>query len=207
MTIRNSRIVGSAFHVVNVADGVTGTRIEHVEIDGKGTAGTAGSNGIYGQVTVVAANIFGVENAVVPSSGSTIRDSWVHNLRSGGDPHYDGIQVDGARSNITIEHNTIDMRELPSTGAVMLDNYFGALDNVTVNNNRLMGGGWTTYLDARFGRPGYPGKGGAVTNIRYTNNRICCGQWGYASIDTFSGDSLTGTGNVDDATGRAIPQP
>jgi hypothetical protein len=207
VTIRNTRINGSAFDIVTVADGITGARLENVEINGRGTSGTAGSNGLYGRATVVAADITGVENGIVPSSGSTIRDSWIHNLKSGGDPHYDGIQVDGARSNITIEHNTVDMRELLSTGAVMLDNYFGPLDNVTVNDNRLIGGGWTAYLDARFGRPGYSGTGGAVTNIRYTNNRICCGQWGYASVDIFAGDSLTWTGNVDDETGRAIPQP
>ncbi len=197
VTIRNSRITGSGYHIVTVDDGFTGARLENVEINGKGTSGTAGSNGLYGSATVIAANIHGVENGVVPSSGSVIRDSWIHNLKSGGDPHYDGIQIDGDRSNILLEHNLVDMRELGSTATVMIDNYFGPVDNVTVNNNRLLGGGWTVYVDGRF-------NSSPITRVTYSNNRIGYGQWGYASVDVYD---PVWTGNVDDATGATIPQP
>jgi hypothetical protein len=197
VTIRNSRITGSGFHIVTVADGVTGARLENVEIDGKGKSGTAGSTGVYGRVTLVKANVYGVENGVQPSSGSVVRDSWFHGLNAPGSPHIDGIQIDGARSNILVEHNTVDMREWTQTAAVMIDNYFGPVDNVTVNNNRLLGGGYTTYVDGRF-------SGGSITNVAYTNNRIGGGHWGYASVDVY--DPIW-SGNVDAATGKTIPQP
>lgn len=199
VTIRNSKITASAYWVVVVDDDATGARLENVEIDGRGDAGTDGSNGIYGTATVIKANIHGVENGFQPSSGSVIRDSWVHGLDAPGSPHIDGIQIDGSRSNILIEHNTVDMREWTQTAAVMIDNVFGAVDNVTVNNNRLLGGGYTTYIDGTF-------NGSTITNVRYTNNRICCGEWGYKTISGMgAGDSYVWSGNVDDITGQPIP--
>ena len=50
----------------------------------------------------------------------------------------------------------------------MLDNYFSGLSNITVDGNRLVGGGYTVYLDGRFG-------GGTVddASIQITNNPHC----------------------------------
>lgn len=208
--IRNSKIVsGSDYHVVKIDDYKTGVRLENVEIDGLGKAGTAGADAIYGPATIIAANIHGVENGIQPDAVTVLRDSWIHDLDSPGSPHIDGVQIDGGRSDITIEHNTIDLRGWTQTAAVMIDNYFGPVNNVTVNNNRLLGGGYTTYIDARFGRtqPADDTGGGPITNVRYTNNRIGYGQWGPALIATQSQDSYVWSGNVDDKTGAAIPAP
>ncbi len=49
----------------------------------------------------------------------------------------------------------------------MLDNYWGPIDQVKIDNNLLVGGGYTVYLDeVAQGQPG----GGPVTNVSFTNN-------------------------------------
>jgi hypothetical protein len=74
----------------------------------------------------------------------------------------------------------------------MIDNYFGPANNIVVDNNRLLGGGYTVYSDGRF-------TGGPITGVQYTNNRIGYGQWGYALI---ANNDPVWSGNVDDATGK-----
>lgn len=201
ITLKRSRIRdGGVFTIVKINDGVTGTIIEDCEIDGLGLSGTGGSFGIEGSATIRRCNIFGVENALVPTSGSVITDNYVHDLASPGeDPHYDCIQMDGGNhDNISIEHNTL-ICPPNQTAAVMIDNYFGSCSNITVNNNKLRGGSYTCYADAQF-----PG-GGTLTNIRYTNNRI--GGWQFGPFSINSTTLADGTGNVNDDTGNPIPPP
>ena len=190
VVVKRSKISSSSYNVIKVSDSATGVRIEDVEINGNKAA--EGSNGIYGPATVLRADIQGVENGLQPETGSVIQDSWIHDLGAAGRPHIDGIQIDGARSNITVRHNTVDLRGWTQTAAVMIDNYFGPANNIVVDNNRLLGGGYTVYSDGRF-------DGGAITNVKYTNNRIGYGQWGYALI---ANNNVTWSGNIDDATGR-----
>lgn len=195
VTIRRSRITGRGFALVRVADNATGVRIENVEIDGRGLSGEGNSMGVYGPATVVRSNIHGVENGITPFSGSVITDNYVHSLAAPGSPHYDGIQIDGGASNIRIERNTIDLHEHSQTSAVMIDNYFGPTDNILVNANRLLGGGYTVYSDGQF-------SGGPITNVTFSNNRLGRGYWGYASIVR---NTPVWTNNVDDVTGKIIP--
>ena len=99
-----------------------------------------------------------------------------------------------ALRNVTIEHNTVDLTGHDQTSAVMIDNYFGTIDNIVVNNNRLLGGGYTVYSDGQF-------TGGSITNVAFTGNRLGRGYWGYALIRN---NTAIWTNNVDDATGREI---
>ena len=150
--------------------------------------------GVMGPATVERSNIYGVENGITPFSGSVLRDNYVHHLAAPGSPHYDGIQIDGGIRNVTIEHNTVDLSGLDQTAAVMIDNYFGTIDNIVVNNNRLLGGGYTVYSDGQF-------TGGSITNVTFSNNRLGRGYWGYASIVK---NTPIWTNNVDDTAGAAV---
>lgn len=197
VTVQRSRITTNGYNVIEIADGVTGVTIQDVEIDGMGASGASGSNGIYGPAKVLRANIHGVENGIQPESGSVVQDSYIHAMVAPGDPHYDGIQIDGARSNIVLRHNTVDMRGLTQTSAVMIDNYFGPISNIAVDQNKLLGAGYVVYSDGRF-------SGGTISGVSFTNNRLGDGYWGYASIDVYN---PVWSGNVDNTTGAVIPQP
>lgn len=192
ITISRSRIRdGSSFYVVAVAEGVTGTVLRDCEINGFGAG--AGTTGVVGSVTIERCNIHGVENGVIPRSGSIIRDSWIHGLSASGVPHYDGVQMDGDQINVQIRHNTIEVPE--QTAAVMVNNFFGPIRNVVVDGNRLTGGTYAVYSDGQFG-------GGSIEGVSVINNWFGKSQYGYITVNN---NTLAAShGNVDEVTGRPI---
>jgi hypothetical protein len=199
VTFQSSRVTSNDFVVVRIQNGRTGVVIQDVEVNGVGT-GNDGDNGIAGEgATIRRVNIYNVENGLTPMSSNSpmlLEDSYIHDLKSSGEPHYDGIQIDGGLANITIRHNTVS-NPFGQTSAVMIDNWFGTIANVTVDNNRLMGGGYTVYSDGQF-------TGGSITGVSFTNNRLKKGQYGYSSIN--HNTNLTWSGNVDDVTGQPVSQ-
>ena len=76
----------------------------------------------------------------------------------------------------------------------MIDNFFSSVDNIVVDNNVLKGGGYTCYSDGQF-------SGGPVTNVKFTNNRIKKGHWGYLSVEK---NTPVWSGNTDFDTGKII---
>ncbi|MRK00829.1 hypothetical protein GEV27_04775 [Aeromicrobium sp. S22] len=192
VTIKNSRVAGGGFSVIQVKSGSKNVTITDVEIDGMGVQ--AGAMGIMGPATVTGADISGVENGLTPGSGSVLKGNYVHDLKSPGSPHYDGIQIDGGLSNITVTGNYVDLHEHSQTSAVMIDNYFGPISNIKVDGNRLIGGGYTVYSDGQF-------SGGPITGVSFTNNQLGKGRYGYASI---VGNDPVWSGNVDVETGETV---
>ena len=193
VTLQNSKVTASGWFVVKIASGVKGAVIQNCEINGTG-ANNDGQHGILGQGTFLRNNIYNVENGItLQESNTTIRDNYIHGLKASGSPHYDGIQIDGGVSNVTISHNTV-INDYNQTSAVMIDNYFGPISNIIVNNNRLVGGGYTVYDSAQF-------NSNPIAGVSITNNRLGKGQWGYTD---FNGTSPPFTGNADDVTGKPV---
>jgi hypothetical protein len=189
VTLENCKITSGAWAVVSIASGVTGAVVQNCEINGTGVS-TSGSIGIYGSGTFTGNNIYNVERGVAVakgSSGAVIENNYIHNLLASGSPGYDGIEIDGGVSNVTISHNTV-VNSHGQTSAIMIDNYFGAISNVSVDNNLLGGGGYTIYDYARF-------NSSPVTGVSITNNHLQSGQWGYTDI---AGTHPVYTGNVND---------
>lgn len=184
VTLVHCRITAASFSVVQIAPSVRGTIIKDSEINGVGS-GNDGSNGINGQGTFIGNNIYNVENGINVTGPSTIVNNYIHNLLASGSPHYDGIQIDGHVSNVMIGHNTI-INSHDQTSAIMIDNYFGPISNISVDNNIIVGGGYTVYSDGRF-------KGGLISGVSFTNNRMGVGQWGYRA---FMKNSPVWRGNV-----------
>src|SRR6202000_2775082 len=121
-----------------------------------------------------------------------IQDNYIHNLLASGSPHYDGIQIDGGVSNISIEHNTV-INNNSSVSAIMIDNYWGPISNISVDNNLLVGGGFTVYDAQQF-------SGGTISGVSFTNNHMGAGQYG---ITDFTVTNPTYTGNVNDGAALA----
>ncbi|MFB6452970.1 Ig-like domain-containing protein [Bradyrhizobium tunisiense] len=188
VTLENCKVTTDAFYAVRVATGVTGAVIQHNEINGVGT-GNDGDYGIMGQGTFIANNIYNVENGIGVDGGNTlIQDNYIHDMIASGSPHYDGISIDGKNYDITIRHNTV-INDHTQTAAIMIDNYFGPVSNVTVDNNLLYGGGYNIYSSAQF-------NGGSVTGVSITNNHMGGGYWGPTA---FTGNTPVYTGNVNDS--------
>jgi hypothetical protein len=188
-------VSGSNYGLISIKNGVTGAIIEDSELNGRGVSGgMSGSMGVIGPAKVLRNNIYGVENGVTPSSGSVIEDNYIHNLGAPGQPHYDGIQIDGNVSNVLIQGNTIDEHELYQTSCVMIDDYFGPISNIQVNSNRLSGAGYTVYSDGQFGN-------GSITGVQYTNNVFTAGSYGYALVRDYA---IVWSGNTDAASGETV---
>lgn len=168
VTMANVRLVSEApWHALRVMESATGFTLEDSEIDGAG--GTV--NGVYGFGTFLRNDIHGVDNGINVIAPSTIRDNYIHGFRTSTDGHYDGIEINGGH-DIQIVDNYI-VNEHDQTSAVMMNNEFSGLSNISIENNRLVGGGYTIYLDGRKG-------GGAVddASIRIIGNEIGGGRWG-----------------------------
>jgi hypothetical protein len=195
VTVRNTRVTSGAFWTVTIKDSAKNVTLENVTVDSKGMSGSEGSSGIVGPGTFKAVEVTGAENGFVPGSGSLITGSYVHDLNAPGSPHYDGIQIDGGLSNIRVENSTIDMSNHGQTSAVMVDNYFGAISNVVVDGNHLLGGGYTVYADGNFSSTS------KITGVKYINNKLGKGYYGYALLRNAD---VTWSGNVDDKTGKAV---
>jgi hypothetical protein len=186
--LRRCRVRSASAAVIKIKTGASGVIVEDCDIDGVGRDND-GCNGIQGSGVFRRNNIRHVENGVTPDGGgpTIIEDNYIHDLLASGSPHYDCIQIDGGVENIVIRHNTV-INAYPQTSAIMIDNYFGEIKDIIVENNLLIGGGYTIYVDARF-------NSSAVSNVRISNNHMGAGKWG---VTSFSKHTPLYEGNTDD---------
>ena len=181
---------------VGIAGGLTGVVLQNCEIVGAGRSGPVGTYGIYvqgnSQVTINAVNIHDVGQGLVLNDGQvTLENSYIHDLNAGSGTHYEDIGYFGAAKSSTfslnIQNNTLINQNI-QTASVFLQNYFGALNNVTVNNNVLVGGDYTIYVDGS-------ASSAPVSNVSITNNHMGTGIYG---ITDFMKSSPVYTGNLND---------
>jgi hypothetical protein len=188
--VRNCLIEGGPYYGILVDDLLTTAptvedcTIVSASVDNALTA-------VNGYGTYTRLDISGVENGFnVTANGLTIEDCYIHDLSAAGaDPHYDCIQIDGNLSDIVIRHNTL-INDHPAASSIMIDNSNGPIDNVLVDNNYCSGGAYTLYCDAHFSAD-------PITNVRYTDNHIVSGDFGYTN---FNGTDPLFIGNVDAVT-------
>jgi hypothetical protein len=209
VTMRACRFRGGGYSGINISKAVSGLTIEDCEIDGTGsndgsgllpgspTAGLLGSNCI-----VRRCNIHSWCNGISFGWGPlTIIDNWINSLlTTSGSGHMNGIQYNGSSIGaINIQHNQIENNN-NQTDCVMLDDFYGQVSNVTVNNNRLLGGGdFCIYLDCHFNNT-------KPVNVVVTNNRFAItSPWYAAGYHDFNPNyPNTYSGNVDDVTGQTV---
>lgn len=195
VTIENCKITSNDWWVVIVEPGVTGATVQNCTINGTGT-GPQGQVGIAGQGNFLQNNIFNVENGVdVRGDNTLIQDNYIHDLSASGDPHYDGIQIGGGVSNITVRHNT-DISPADATSAVYIANNFGSVNGVVVEDNELAGGGYTAYSDQKTASGS-----GTISGVQFVNNKLEKGSYGY---DAISNNSVVWQGNTDLHTGQTV---
>ena len=143
---------------------------------------------ILGSGTFIGNDISQSENGIVLQGGaSVVRDNYIHDLFDNfGEPHIDGISVQGGQDNVLIEHNTIESWD---TSAIFIKNDFGPINNITVRNNLLYG-------DADRGDPAATiyVYGPNTTNVSITNNYVEKGNWYYYAT---SNASPTLSGNIE----------
>jgi hypothetical protein len=201
VTIRNCRIVVNGYWGVQLRGGATDLTIENCEIAGRTRGGlAAGVKNIgSGTITVRANHIHNVTDAVFVGRG-VVEDNYIHDLVENPGDHVDGIQSEGAAETATllIRRNTI-FNERAQTSAIILDDTFGVLRNVTIEKNLVGGGGYCIY-----------GGGAAARNIVIRDNVFSrrlfpkCGSYGpIAHFSTKTAGNVW-SGNVWEDTGKPV---
>jgi hypothetical protein len=191
VTLKNCSITSGDYDVVLVKPGITGAVVQNCNIDNQGSGG----QGIAGQGSFLNNNIQHAADGIdVRGDNTLIQGNYIHNMSGTSDSHFDGIQADGGFSNLTINHNTV-INEQGQTSAVMLDNYWGPIDKVSITDNLLVGGGYSVYInEVAQGQAG----GGKVTNVNLSNNHLGAGTYGTLDLRTELGDQPVISGNTND---------
>lgn len=192
VTLKNCKITASSFYSVQIKQGVAGAIVQDCEINGggaEGCSGIAGCGKFYRNKITKVENGFSIQGSLE----FEVIDNYVFDMYSVGSPHYDAIQIDGGNKNGIVRHNSF-INHYGQTAAVMIDNYFGPIDNIKVDNNFLYGGGYTVYCDGQF-------SGGTISNVSFTNN-VFGGSPQYG-LRAFTKTNPIWTGNKD-TTGKAV---
>lgn len=196
VVIRNSKLSCRESWVVMSGFDYSGTPVlledDEISCMPDGVTEAAGKTGVtYNNYTLRRANIHSCENAVSVLENATIEDSYLHDLYVlVGVTHSDGVQIFQGATNLTLTHNSIDGGNGNSaiTSPKMAD---GIASNVLIQDNLLIGGGYTLYCQ----------EGGAGNNYRVINNHFIVGA--YAPW-IFCEDETEVRGNVYEETGELL---
>ena len=211
ITIKNSIFRGRAANGTNHAlldaeSGGTGTVIMDSEF--VPSSPSANIDGLWtSNTSLYRLNIHGSVDGMKADSNTLVQDSYIHDMsyfdsdpnQNGGPTHNDGVQTFAGESNVTLNHNRIDMSTTHDGNSAWQSSGL----NSRAENNYLDGGGCTLNFAAQV-------LGGAtLTPIYVINNRFGRNQ-GFAGCTTLI--SLKAvmtqyTGNVWNDTGQPVPAP
>jgi hypothetical protein len=188
--LKNCLIVGipsDPWHL-GVNSGLTGVVIQNVTIDGIG-AGTTTGGAVYGifitgnsQVSILACDISKTGHCIAINDGQIlIKDNFMHAMVSDPSSHYETIYYGGSGTggfSLDIEHNTCDASDQVQTAGIYIENFFGAVQNVTINNNLVIAP--TGDLAIQIEGNQNPNN---MTGITVSNNAEVAGAFGYNLYD------------------------
>lgn len=138
VTVKNCLCVAATrLIVVKLESGVTGFKIEDVEIDGGNNEESEEALGGGGEYTAKRLNIHSSNDGFRIRGGCTIEDSYVHDLHTHAGAHTDCCQSLGGE-NMVVKHNTF----IGSTGgnsSILMNPDTSAIDKVLIEHNYFDG--------------------------------------------------------------------
>lgn len=191
VTVKNTRVrgIGEPSWIVSLA---THSTLQDVEIGG-GASGTDWSlataiytGGSNSGNKIIRVNMHHMQDGVRLDGGTTLQDSWIHQLNYNGGAHSDGIQATQGDNDI-VRHNTI---EGGNNDAIFLQTTGGdpQIHNVTIDGNLLLGTTSGSALSS------YGVSNETASNVSLTNN-VFNRTWQVGptggNFVTFSGNTYT----------------
>ena len=174
----------------------TGAFIEDCEIDM--SAYTRGNKAISLEcsgATIRRCNIHGCEDGIFMGARNVvIVDNWFHDFAVlDGDPHHDGIQLFADQcSEVIVRRNAIMLTDQASSCFTT-----GAVQNLTIENNRMHGGASTLRIRGE--------NGSTITSgVKILNNRFANWWVKGGPLDLNTAGNIVVSGNVNDLTGAPI---
>jgi hypothetical protein len=197
-----------------IVSGAENVAVSHCTLIGAGSSSTKipqygiwAQTGFSGVLSVDSCDISLYGQNITYGSGTiTYTNNYAHDWHSGSGTHYEIIYNGGSGgppTQTTIEFNSF-LNQQNQTAVIFNENEFGPLDNMLINDNLLVGGDFTIYVNGAAGT--YPI--GATNNFIITNNFMgyTPGEFGYFDLTpgTASVYNVTHTGNVDYITGVSV---
>jgi hypothetical protein len=182
VTIRNVRITTCDYYPIDY-EGYTGLVVQDTEIAGTCADVTACMS--FENYTAIRVHCHGAADGFKANSNVVIRDSYIHDLAVSDGSHNDGVQSTGG-SDVTLEHNTFDVR----TAGVCIQH--GGDSGWQVQGNLFNCDGWMI------------NGSGTTADSSYSGNRFTR----FASYGTHSFDdpvNVTWSGNIYDDDGSDVP--
>lgn len=189
VTVRNTLVEsGTSLYPIHVKSGTSGTLIENVEVDSRGSQGIGIM--LQGSGTVRYADVHSGEDGIrIQSDDVTIEYSYVHDLqrRSGG--HHDSVQIRKG-DDVTIRGNNLQAyvasTDDPMNASLQIGSLQGndRISNLRVTGNLMNGGNFTIngggrnevdsalYSHNRFGRDYRYGPAGNIQNSTWENTNV-----------------------------------
>ena len=166
VTIRNVLVKSSGcFWLINTHSGATGLQIIDTELDGMDNpvndAGIGGDN-----YTATRVNVHNTIDGMKVGYGTTVQDSYIHDMHATSTSHNDGIQSLGT-IGLSIEHNTI-FDSGDGTAIILLTGVASDMRDISIDRDLLAGGGFTVYGGYSAGQDDVS----KVSNISITDNRF-----------------------------------
>ena len=212
VTINNVQVVNSG----PSSFGISLRHTSNVTIENSTVRGTNATTGrvanaiddLYGDSTGMVIknnNISNWRTGVQVSSG-LVTGNYIHNPGYLAGDHNNGIYNTGSTQPLTISGNTI-FNNIGQTDDITLEASTGGktIANKTIQNNLLAGGGYSIY--------GGASQGNTTAKIVIQNNRFSNlyfargGLYGPGAYFDHNGKQNVWSGNVWDATGKAVPSP
>jgi hypothetical protein len=218
VTVRNCRVWIGAFWGVVVASGYSGILIEDCEIgedDVNSSKGILIRSSDSTEVTIQRCYIHHVGDGIfggtvgdpTPKCKITVQDCYITDIRetdgddsvdNPGDHQGDGMEFLGQLRESIIKHNNIQV-PTDQTSCLLLDAYWGNMQDITIENNLLNGGAYTIYtrIHSDLGRTFE----GLTIIDNHFGGDYNFGIWSN-DVDTLN---LTAYGNVWYDSGEAVP--
>jgi hypothetical protein len=163
---------------------------EYCRFTGGGTSTSQKGAAILGVAKVKFCDISKFEDGIkLQGNDVCVEDCYIHDPLGAPEGHFDGIQVSGSNDRVSIQRNSITWKD---TSCVFNKPDWGPVLNVTVKHNRLEGGGYRVYFDAR----NYQVSGSLIENL------LVAGGYDYAYISD-SNANVQVSGNINQS-GQAI---
>jgi len=220
VTIENSLINNgpSCFAAIVLATSLPtqGLQVNHVTVNGldQPSGGTnaetyaifSGSN-----VSVDAVNIYGFTEPIASCNNVTVTNSWIHDLLVTSWSHNEDLYCGGTGGgSLILRHNRLENQDNGAATIALFGDY-SPVQNVTVDDNLLDGGGYTIYG----GHDSSKAFGLQDANVKITNNRWMRtpeagafwpngGYFGPVTAFSYTSPGDVWTGNVWDDTGTPI---
>jgi hypothetical protein len=204
----------NANFAVSIDAGLTNVVIQNCTIRGdQPNSGNSNTYGIYirgnSQVTIDACNIYGTSESVqvsgsTSSSGSwpvEIKNSYFHDIAGPPGSHFEAVAYSGGAGagwSLNIHDNNI-YNQNNQTAGIFIENYFGAVTDITINHNLVGGGNYSIQIDGQQSTNN-------MAHITVTNNFMIRGQFGYWDLNRGKAVvyQVTHSGNVDYRTGTRV---